>query len=207
MLLLGLCRPGRPHNPPTPPSSYVHGNVHWRWLAVDVSKKQSASIFKVKSSVFWTAWAKRYPETMLFTSGHAATYQTWIRKFKHFFIKWINTTISLCTIYMYIRTTEYAANNYKKKKIGSGGIRTHASEETGALNQRLRPLGHATTYTNSLPTHVVIRTVASLYDTRHWDWYFCKTSLHALEMSKNYADWHQRYSMVFYLAMNLTLST
>ena len=34
----------------------------------------------------------------------------------------------------------------KKKKHGSGGIRTHASEETGALNQRLRPLGHATRY-------------------------------------------------------------
>ena len=31
-----------------------------------------------------------------------------------------------------------------KKKSGSGGIRTHAPEETGALNQRLRPLGHAT---------------------------------------------------------------
>ena len=30
------------------------------------------------------------------------------------------------------------------RKIGSGGIRTRASEETGALNQRLRPLGHAT---------------------------------------------------------------
>ena len=30
------------------------------------------------------------------------------------------------------------------KDSGSGGIRTHASEETGALNQRLRPLGHAT---------------------------------------------------------------
>ena len=30
------------------------------------------------------------------------------------------------------------------KSIGSGGIRTHAPEETGALNQRLRPLGHAT---------------------------------------------------------------
>ena len=30
------------------------------------------------------------------------------------------------------------------KIFGSGGIRTHASEETGALNQRLRPLGHAT---------------------------------------------------------------
>lgn len=32
----------------------------------------------------------------------------------------------------------------KQKLNGSGGIRTHASEETGALNQRLRPLGHAT---------------------------------------------------------------
>ena len=31
-------------------------------------------------------------------------------------------------------------------KRGSGGIRTHASEETDALNQRLRPLGHATRY-------------------------------------------------------------
>lgn len=30
-----------------------------------------------------------------------------------------------------------------KEIVGSGGIRTHASEETGALNQRLRPLGHA----------------------------------------------------------------
>ena len=33
---------------------------------------------------------------------------------------------------------------YKNLYYGSGGIRTHASEETGALNQRLRPLGHAT---------------------------------------------------------------
>ena len=33
----------------------------------------------------------------------------------------------------------------ERKKIGSGGIRTHAIEMTGALNQRLRPLGHATT--------------------------------------------------------------
>ena len=32
----------------------------------------------------------------------------------------------------------------RSKQLGSGGIRTHASEETGALNQRLRPLGHAT---------------------------------------------------------------
>ena len=36
-----------------------------------------------------------------------------------------------------------------KIKLGSGGIRTHASKETGALNQRLRPLGHATRYGDS----------------------------------------------------------
>ena len=35
-----------------------------------------------------------------------------------------------------------------KELSGSGGIRTHASEETGALNQRLRPLGHATLLSN-----------------------------------------------------------
>ena len=35
-------------------------------------------------------------------------------------------------------------NQNEQKLLGSGGIRTHASEETGALNQRLRPLGHAT---------------------------------------------------------------
>ena len=33
-----------------------------------------------------------------------------------------------------------------KMKVGSGGIRAHGSEKTGALNQRLRPLGHATRY-------------------------------------------------------------
>ena len=31
----------------------------------------------------------------------------------------------------------------KQKTFDSGGIRTHATEVTGALNQRLRPLGHA----------------------------------------------------------------
>ena len=34
----------------------------------------------------------------------------------------------------------------KYKNIDSGGIRTHATEVTGALNQRLRPLGHAILY-------------------------------------------------------------
>ncbi len=33
---------------------------------------------------------------------------------------------------------------FQKVSPGSGGIRTHAPEETGALIQRLRPLGHAT---------------------------------------------------------------
>ena len=40
---------------------------------------------------------------------------------------------------------------YNIKICGSGGIRTHASEETGALNQRLRQLGHAT------PIHIDFR--------------------------------------------------
>ena len=31
----------------------------------------------------------------------------------------------------------------KYRKFVRGGIRTHATEVTGALNQRLRPLGHA----------------------------------------------------------------
>ena len=35
----------------------------------------------------------------------------------------------------------------KNVPVGSDGIRTHAPEETGALNQRLGPLGHATTQT------------------------------------------------------------
>ena len=35
------------------------------------------------------------------------------------------------------------SQHYRYKRFGSGGIRTHASEETGALHQRLRPLGHA----------------------------------------------------------------
>ena len=35
-------------------------------------------------------------------------------------------------------------SKFKKNLFGSGEIRTRASEETGALNQRLRPLGHAT---------------------------------------------------------------
>ena len=38
----------------------------------------------------------------------------------------------------------------KRKNSGSGGIRTHAIEMTGALNQRLRPLGHATNLNEAL---------------------------------------------------------
>ena len=37
----------------------------------------------------------------------------------------------------------FLSPHLKVKTCDSGGIRTHASEETGALNQRLRPLGHA----------------------------------------------------------------
>ena len=41
----------------------------------------------------------------------------------------------------------YTKQSLKRHYVGSGGIRTHAIEMTGALNQRLRPLGHATSYT------------------------------------------------------------
>jgi hypothetical protein len=43
----------------------------------------------------------------------------------------------------------------KKNISGSGGIRTHASEETGALNQRLRPLGHAISWVLSWVIHMI----------------------------------------------------
>ena len=42
------------------------------------------------------------------------------------------------------------------KMCGSGGIQTHASEETGALNQHLRPLGHATSALNKLGAEFTI---------------------------------------------------
>jgi hypothetical protein len=47
---------------------------------------------------------------------------------------------------MTFMTTSKTSESVSKpaKKLGSGEIRTRASEETGALNQRLRPLGHAT---------------------------------------------------------------
>ena len=48
------------------------------------------------------------------------------------------------------------------KKSGSGGIRTHAIEMTGALNQRLRPLGHAT---NLYSPHIV--GIFQLYYSNH----------------------------------------
>lgn len=46
--------------------------------------------------------------------------------------------------YIYVHLIYEHVSNFKmpldyKQKYGSGGIRTHASEDTGALNQRLRP--------------------------------------------------------------------
>ena len=46
--------------------------------------------------------------------------------------------------------SENQVRKRKKKNSGSGGIRTHAIEMTGALNQRLRPLGHATNLNEAL---------------------------------------------------------
>ena len=60
-------------------------------------------------------------------------------------------------IFQLPRIFQHCSRVKKKKKIGSGGIRTHAIEMTGALNQRLRPLGHATTHTTTpqLPAAIV----------------------------------------------------
>ena len=50
-----------------------------------------------------------------------------------------------------------------KELFGSGEIRTRASEETGALNQRLRPLGHATLHIyNTL--RILIKVLKMHYD-------------------------------------------
>jgi hypothetical protein len=48
------------------------------------------------------------------------------------------------------------------KSYGSGGIRTHASEETGALNQRLRPLGHATDTFSTETVKEITNTILSM---------------------------------------------
>ena len=55
-------------------------------------------------------------------------------------VHFTNPNLVKVLINIYSERTKYENRNF----VGSGGIRTHASEETGALNQRLRPLGHAT---------------------------------------------------------------
>ena len=50
-----------------------------------------------------------------------------------------------------------------EKVLGSGGIRTHAIEMTGALNQRLRPLGHATNWFCSANKTIFIGPVSWLF--------------------------------------------
>ena len=50
------------------------------------------------------------------------------------------------------------------QKFDSGGIRTHATEVTGALNQRLRPLGHAILSPEKNIIQVMIGTNATCSD-------------------------------------------
>ena len=47
---------------------------------------------------------------------------------------------SACKTY----TSSINEYSHEQRKIGSGGIGTHVIEMTGAWDQRLRPLGHAT---------------------------------------------------------------
>ena len=66
------------------------------------------------------------------------------------FIGWLQTSVTRfptppAQVPSFITSwTINLASIQSTKGCGSGGIRTHAPEETGALNQRLRPLGHAT---------------------------------------------------------------
>jgi hypothetical protein len=67
--------------------------------------------------------------------------------------------------------------NIVEKVDGSGGIRTHASEETGALNQRLRPLGHATLIQVSIPTFD-IGLIVNLDEQTHFEPFLCLRPYH-----------------------------
>ena len=55
-----------------------------------------------------------------------------------------NSKGKLLSLWIMAMRFTFVTHKNGDKNTGSGGIRTHASEETGALNQRLRPLGHAT---------------------------------------------------------------
>ena len=48
-----------------------------------------------------------------------------------------------CSVFETVFVIPCLVRDLRPKKLDSGGIRTHATEVTGALNQRLRPLGHA----------------------------------------------------------------
>ena len=60
----------------------------------------------------------------------------------------------------------------KGKKSDQSGIRTHATEVTGALNQRLRPLGHLATKGMSGKQHIYKATKAVYlkeFQKEQWD--------------------------------------
>ena len=67
----------------------------------------------------------------------------WVWKFEKIFLK-CNSFQNWQKFFIVISKMSKTSGPSSKRYYGSGGIRTHASEETGALNQRLRPLGHAT---------------------------------------------------------------
>ena len=60
------------------------------------------------------------------------------------FYRWQCRLLVIITMSNMLWNMSHVYKLMSKTVIGSGGIQTHASEETGALNQRLRPLGHAT---------------------------------------------------------------
>ena len=79
-------------------------------------------------------------------------------------------------------------------KFDSGGIRTHATEVTGALNQRLRPLGHAILSLFEKKVEAIAHMRESLFQTQQDA--FCLTDCFGI--SSVYLDDLYRHILMLY---------
>ena len=138
----------------------------WKWLF--------RNIFKCKNAQF-IAWPN-FKNYVRIRRKHWWTQGLWWKQMILHCKEWVTFSIMIPltsmthgnivfkTAVMYAETGKLQNNHDKTlmhkslmfRKSGSGGIRTHAPERTGALNQRLRPLGHATCCSkHHLPSHIV----------------------------------------------------
>ena len=115
------------------------------------------------SSPFLHRYIKKLPPTILANAGTALLGNCFVHNEK------------LCESYfLHCRAVLFSSLGYlvlafrnglieARKISGRGGIRTHAIEMTGALNQRLRPLGHPTICT--LPTRSFLHGLSQVVNT------------------------------------------